>query len=142
MNHTHAAEMPPPELSQAEEARQGNRAIFELLHRHDAQLSVLETHANTVTPQIAELTVAMHMLRREIPTLMAAGLMQAVSNPALWEAAGNAMHQQARAAAGGWVLGGIKAALVRLSWVAALVFALYSVGGPSAVVAWLKSGHP
>jgi hypothetical protein len=132
----------PPEISAAEERVLRDRAIFELLNKHDTKIGVMETHALTVAQQVAELTVGMHLLRKEIPTLMAAGLMQAVSDPGLWEAAGKAMHGQAKSAAGSWLFGGLKAALVRLSWVAALVFVLYTVGGLPAVTAWLRSQHP
>lgn len=140
--NAHNEQMAPPEVSAAEDYRKSTQAIFDLLHKHDSKIGIMETHALTVTQQVAELTVGMNMLRREIPALMAAGLMQAVSNPELWNAAGRAMHEHARSAAGGWLFGGLKAAALRASWVAALAFCLYAVGGPSAVVAWFKAQHP
>jgi hypothetical protein len=66
------------------------------------------------------------------------GITRAVSNPALWEAAGFAMRQQAQSAAGGWLLGGIKAAATRAAWVIAIVAGVYALGGWGAVLALLK----
>ena len=131
-----------PETSEADERRQSYRAIFALLHKHDTDISLMQTHAHAVTQQVSELTASMHLLRREIPNLMAAGLMQAVSDPELWHAAGKAMHANARSAAGGWLFGGMKAAAMRVLWIAIAAFALYSVGGPTAVMAWFKAQHP
>lgn len=69
-----------------------------------------------------------------------AGIMRAVANPALWDAAGKAMRQQAQSAAGGWLLGGIKAAATRAAWIIAIVAGVYALGGWAAVLALLK-GH-
>ena len=66
------------------------------------------------------------------------GITRAVSNPALWEAAGVAMRQQAQSAAGGWLLGGLRAAATRAAWVVAIVVGVYVLGGWGAVLALLK----
>lgn len=66
------------------------------------------------------------------------GITRAVSNPKLWEAAGAAMRQQAQSAAGGWLLGGLKAAATRLAWIVAAIAAVYALGGWGAVLALLK----
>lgn len=66
------------------------------------------------------------------------GITRAVSNPALWEAAGSAMRQQAQSAAGGWLLGGIKAAATRAAWVIAIIAGVYALGGWAAVLALVK----
>ena len=66
------------------------------------------------------------------------GIMRAVSNPALWEAAGAAMRQQAQNAAGGWLLGGVKAAATRAAWIVAIIAGVYALGGWGAVLALLK----
>lgn len=73
-----------------------------------------------------------------IASAVEAGIMRAVSNPALWEAAGVAMRQQAQSAAGGWLLGGIKAAATRAAWIIAIVAGVYALGGWGAVLALLK----
>ena len=66
------------------------------------------------------------------------GITRAVSNPARWEAAGVAMRQQAQSAAGGWLLGGIKAAATRVAWVIAIIAGVYILGGWGAVLALVK----
>jgi hypothetical protein len=130
----------PPD--EAQEFRSAKRAIFELLDMQDKRLNAHDVHATTVAQQVAELAISMDTLRREIPAAMAAGLKLAVSDPTLWAAAGEAMHAQARSAAGGWLFGGIKSMGTRLAWIAALSFCLYAVGGPTAVIAFFKSQHP
>lgn len=66
------------------------------------------------------------------------GITQAASDPALWAAAGAAMRQQAQSAAGGWLLGGIKAAATRAAWIVAILAGVYALGGWGAVLALLK----
>lgn len=73
-----------------------------------------------------------------IAAAVESGIMRAVSNPALWEAAGAAMRQQAQSAAGGWLLGGVKAAATRVAWVVAIIAGVYALGGWGAVLALLK----
>ena len=118
------------------------RTMYMTLTDHEGRINAMQEHHRTVALQIAELTISMDKLRREIPVLMAQGLKLAVSDPTLWAAAGEAMHNQARSAAGGWLFGGLKAAGTRLAWVAALAFCLYAVGGPTAVVAFFKTQTP
>lgn len=67
------------------------------------------------------------------------GITRAVSNPALWEAAGAAMRQQAQSAAGGWLLGGIKAMATRAAWIVAIIAGVYALGGWTAVLGLIKS---
>lgn len=69
-----------------------------------------------------------------------AGILRAVSNPALWEAAGAAMRSQAQSAAGGWLLGGLRAMVNRAAWIIAILAGVYALGGWGAVVALVK-GH-
>ena len=97
--------VPAPDAPASEQA-EFTRAVFQMLNEHDGRINAHDTHAHTVAAQVAELTISMDALRREIPTLMAAGLKMAVSDPGLWAAAGEAMHQQARSAAGGRMLTG------------------------------------
>ena len=48
-----------------------------------------------------------------------------MSNPALWEAAGVAMRAQAQSAAGGWLLGGMRAMFTRAAWIVAILAGVY-----------------
>ena len=73
-----------------------------------------------------------------IASAVEAGILRAVSNPALWEAVGTAMRVQAQSAAGGWLLGGVKAMATRAAWVIAILAGVYAVGGWGAVLALLK----
>lgn len=70
---------------------------------------------------------------------VAAGIRQAVADPAVWEAAGLAMRSQAQSAAGGWLLGGVRALATRAAWVVVIVAAVYALGGWGALLAILKS---
>lgn len=79
-------------------------------------------------------------LEQAITEAVAAGIRQAVSDPAMWESAGKAMREQAQSAAGGWLLGGIRALLNRAGWIALIVAGIYTIGGWSSVVAFIKTG--
>ena len=71
---------------------------------------------------------------------VAEGIRDAVSDPAVWEAAGQAMREQAQSAAGGWLLGGLRVVFNRLAWVAVILGGIYMLGGWGAVAAFIKSG--
>jgi hypothetical protein len=75
-----------------------------------------------------------------IRAAVAEGIRDAVSDPALWDAAGKAMREQAQSAAGGWLLGGVHVLLARVTWVVAIMAGVYALGGWSALVAFVKSG--
>lgn len=75
-----------------------------------------------------------------IRAAVAEGIRDAVSDPALWDAAGKAMREQAQSAAGGWLLGGVRVLLARVTWVVAIMAGVYALGGWSALVAFVKSG--
>ena len=70
------------------------------------------------------------------------GIMRAIGNPAFWEAAGTAMRQQAQSAAGGWLLGGIKAMATKAAWIIAIIAGVYALGGWGAVLALVKGQAP
>lgn len=74
-----------------------------------------------------------------VQAAVADGIRQAVSDPALWEAAGRAMREQAQSAAGGWLIGGVRALLTRAAWIVAIVAGVYALGGWGAVLALVKS---
>lgn len=71
---------------------------------------------------------------------VAEGIRDAVSDPQLWAAAIVAIQQHAKAEAGGWLFGGIRAALSRLAWVLVIGLSVYLLGGWSALVAFFKAG--
>lgn len=77
---------------------------------------------------------------------VAEGIRAAVSDPALWTAAGNAMQQRAASATGGWLIGGVRAAISRAGWVVFIGLGIYMVGGWTALAAAWKAltagGHP
>ena len=77
-------------------------------------------------------------LEQAITEAVAAGIRQAVSDPAMWDAAGKAMREQAQSAAGGWLIGGVRALITRLAWVVAILVGVYLLGGWGAVVALVK----
>lgn len=76
---------------------------------------------------------------RDVRDAMAEGLMAAISREDFWPTLGAGMQKHAAAQAGGWLLGGIKAALRRLFLFLVLGLLLYLVGGWSALVALFKS---
>lgn len=74
-----------------------------------------------------------------IEEAVAEGIRRAVSDPRTWEAAGNAMREQAHSAAGGWILGGVMTLLKRIAWVVIIVSGVYALGGWTAVVTLFKT---
>lgn len=74
-----------------------------------------------------------------IQRAVAEGIRQAVADPALWEAAGAAMRAQAQSAAGGWLLGGLRAMATRTAWIVAVIAGVYALGGWGAVLALIKA---
>lgn len=101
----------------------------------------------TVEQQIDH--IARNVLDQEALSLamqkaVADGIRAAVSDPALWSAAGAAMQQRAASTAGGWLFGGIGVALSKIGWALLFLIAIYLVGGWGALVAGLKAlvgGH-
>lgn len=78
-------------------------------------------------------------LEKAITEAVAAGIRQAVSDPAMWESAGKAMREQAQSAAGGWLIGGLRALATRAAWAVVIVAAVYALGGWGAVATLFKS---
>jgi len=74
-----------------------------------------------------------------IATAVEDGIMRAVANPALWLAASTAIQAQAKARAGGWLLGSVGALFSRAGWLLMALVAVYTLGGWGAVVAMLKA---
>ena len=114
----------------------------ERLDQHEQRIDAMTTGQHQLAMQIAELTLSMQGMRREIPKLMAEGIRQAVSDPSLWEAAGKAMRDQAHLTAGGWLIGGLRTIANRGMWIAVLLGAIYLTGGWTAVVATFKAWRP
>jgi len=75
----------------------------------------------------------------EVEMAVARGIRRAVSDPALWEAAGTAMRAQAQSTAGGWLLGGLASVFQRVAWVVVIMAGVYLLGGWAALVAFVKS---
>ena len=49
------------------------------------------------------------------------------------------LQRQARDQAGGWLLGGVRSTLSRIGWLLVAVMVVWMIGGPGALVAFLKS---
>lgn len=68
------------------------------------------------------------------------GFRRAVSDPAVWTAAAGAMQNHIQQQAGGFLLGSLRALVSKLAMVALAAWAIYSLGGLSALIAWAKTG--
>lgn len=71
---------------------------------------------------------------------VAQGIREAVSDPELWTQMLKAVQAHAQQEAGGWLFGGIKAALSKIAWVVVLGTGIYLLGGWTGLGAFLKSG--
>lgn len=121
-------------------------ALHDRMDAVEAQREIWAKHHVILTQQIAELTLATQRLatqhaemEQRIPQLMAQGIVQAVGNPATWQAGREAMRRQARDAAGGWLLGGLKFLADKILWAAVALLAIYTLGGWPALAAILKA---
>lgn len=120
-------------------------ALHDRMDAAEKQNEIWLEHHRMLAQQIAELTIAMQRLAKQqgemeqrIPELMAAGIVRAVGNPATWQAGREAMRRQAREAAGGWLLGGLRFAFDKLMWVGVAFLAIYTLGGWPAIAAIMK----
>lgn len=92
-----------------------------------AQDSVTELRGETLTSQA-------------VAEAVSEGIRIAVSDPAVWSAAIEAMQTRARSEAGGWLLGGIKSAASKLIWLMVIGTGVYLIGGWTALVSLFKAG--
>lgn len=79
-------------------------------------------------------------LRALMAEAVAEGFRRAVSDPEVWRAAAVAMQSHIQQQTGGLVLGGLRALASKLAVVALAAWAIYSLGGLSALLAWAKTG--
>lgn len=79
-------------------------------------------------------------IRRQMHAAVVDGLRDVASDPEFWAAAAGAMRKHAQQQAGGFVMGTLGALLSRALIVCVALWAVYSLGGLPALVAWLKSG--
>lgn len=77
----------------------------------------------------------------DLEKAVARGIKAAVSDPEMWAAATKAMQEKAQTEAGGWLLGGLRAALSKAAWIITIGLGVYLVGGWSALAALFKSSH-
>lgn len=70
---------------------------------------------------------------------VSAGIREAVSDPELWSQMLRAVQQHAQQEAGGWLFGGLKAALSKLAWFVVIGLGIYLMGGWTGLAAFLKS---
>lgn len=73
---------------------------------------------------------------------VAQGIREAVSDPELWSQMLIAVRSHAQKEAGGWLFGGIKAALSKAAWIVVIGTGVYLLGGWTALVALVKGGPP
>lgn len=78
-------------------------------------------------------------IRRQMHAAVVDGLREVASDPEFWAAAAAAMRKHAQQQAGGFVMGALGALVSRLMLIAVAVWAVYSLGGLPALIAWLKS---
>jgi hypothetical protein len=79
----------------------------------------------------------------DVSGAVADGIRAAVSDPAMWAAAVEAMQTHAKTEAGGWLLRVIKGALSKALLFAVVGLAVYSIGGWSALASLFKTTqHP
>lgn len=97
-----------------------------LLEIQNTQDMVADVRGEQVTPA-------------DMAKAVASGIKAAVSDPEMWAAATKALQEKAQAEAGGWLLGGLKAAASKVAWVVTIALGVYLVGGWSALAAFFKS---
>ena len=79
-------------------------------------------------------------LRALMSEAVAEGVRRAVSDTAVWTAAASAMQSHIQRQAGGFLLGSLRALMSKLAMVALAAWAIYSLGGLSALATWVKTG--
>lgn len=79
-------------------------------------------------------------LRALMADAVAEGFRRSVSDPEVWSAAATAMQAHIQQQAGGLVLGGLRALASKVAVIALAAWAIYSLGGLSALIAWAKTG--
>jgi hypothetical protein len=79
-------------------------------------------------------------LRSLMSEAVAEGFRRAVSDPDVWNAAATAMQRHVQQQAGGLVLGGLRTVISKLALLAMAAWAIYSLGGLNALLAWAKAG--
>lgn len=86
----------------------------------ELQDDATETRARVSTPEQMALAVE-------------AGMRRAVSDPAFWAAVAEGLQVHATRQAGGWLIGGISAALSKILLAAVVALGVYLIGGWSAL---------
>lgn len=123
-----------------DEMQQRINATDDLVAEHETRIDLTYRGLETVTLQIQELSTAFDHLRRDVPTMVAEGLVKAARDPKLWESMRAGMREGTERAAGGWVLKLVRVGLDRAFWAALFGFALLKVAGPGALIEWLTKG--
>ncbi len=95
--------------------------------------------ALAVSPAQLQAAVSAGFRDLQLQDAVASGIRDAAMDPALWASIMAAVRTQAKAEAGGWLFGGIKALLNRLAWFAVIAGGIYMIGGWSALVSLMKS---
>lgn len=93
---------------------------------------------------IADQVLDREAMRRVMQEAVAEGIKAAVSDPALWAAAGAAMQTRAQNTAGGWLFSGLRAVFSRVGFIVMLLVGMGMVGGWQGFLAALRAlggGH-
>ena len=104
-------------------------------------------------PTASQLLMAIHAASDEITALRGAqltrqdvteaikeGIRSATSDPEVWSGTILAIQAHARAEAGGWLFGGIRAVLSKIGWILLVGGAVYLIGGWAGLAALWKAG--
>lgn len=101
--------------------------------------------ASQIARHDEELQTMRELMCTQVSDAIEQGIMRAVSNPELWKQASEAIQLQAKQRAGGWLFGTIGAMFSKAGLVIMGLVALYTLGGPGAVLAavktWLAGGN-
>ena len=95
-------------MTEIDDLRQRVDSTADQLAEHETRLDLMFKHHETVAVQVAALGRQIEDMRRDVPTMVAQGIVAAAGDPATWEALRSGMRKSAEKAAGGWVLGTIR----------------------------------
>ena len=133
--------MPPPASARNDDMRvlqQQANETADIVAEHEARLDLIWQSTQTVTEQIQELSGQVSDLKRDVPTMVKAGIVAAVGDPDTWAAMREGMRKSAEKAAGGWVMASVRYLLSKAFSGLFVLALVYAFGGLPAVLAVLK----
>jgi hypothetical protein len=103
------------------------------------EVEAVITSIGHVDDRVTELRAVTEDLPRRMRESVHQGVIDAASDPALWASMATSLQRQARDQAGGWLFGGLRSLVSRLGWILLVIVAVWMVGGPGAVLAFVKT---